>query len=118
MARVVRKAVYGTLSNGGRAQRHPSPSFPLSETLEGDDSPSEDSTSSSNSLSSIECSPRDRGEFLRYEDSDDEEPCTRYSKISNNFVDLVSQRQHGQGQPASVNQEYGTRHMLTNGNFK
>lgn len=116
MARVVRKAVYGTLPNGGLVQRG-LPLLPLSETLEREDSPSEDS-SSSNSISSVECGPRGAKEFLRYEDSDDEESYARCSKISNSFVDLVSQRQLGCGQPASVDSEYGTRHMLTNNNFK
>lgn len=121
MARVVKKAVYGTLPSHSRVQllqREPITrnSQQNSITLEREDSQSETSSSSGNS--SVECSPRRRDEFLRYEDSDEEETYTTSSKISHSFVDLVSQRSLGHGHPASVNLEYGTRHLLTNGNLR
>lgn len=122
MARVVKKAVYGTLpslhSRVQLLQREPITrnSQQNSITLEREDSQSETSSSSGNS--SVECSPRRRDEFLRYEDSDEEETYTTSSKISHSFVDLVSQRSLGHGHPASVNLEYGTRHLLTNGNLR
>lgn len=122
MARVVKKAVYGTLPSSGRVQlplhRESSRISPGQNniTLDREDSQSETSSSSGNS--SVECSPRRRDEYLRYEDSDEEETYPTSSKISHSFVDLVSQRSLGHGHPASVNLEYGTRHLLTNGNFR
>ncbi|XP_057380840.1 DDB1- and CUL4-associated factor 12 homolog isoform X1 [Daphnia carinata] len=121
MARVVKKAVYGTLPSHSRVQllqREPTSrnSQHNSITSEREDSQSETSSSSGNS--SVECSPRRKDEFLRYEDSDEEETYTTSSKISHSFVDLVSQRSLGHGHPASVNLEYGTRHLLTNGNLR
>lgn len=117
MARVVRKAVYGTLPSSGRVQLQPRiNSIQNNITSDREDSQSESSSSSGNS--SVECSPRRRDEYLRYEDSDEEESSPTSSKISHSFVDLVSQRSLGHGHPASVNREYGTRHLLTNGNFR
>ena len=115
MARVVRKPVYGTLPSSGRVQI-PQRVIPTQNniTVDREDTQSESSSSSGNS--SVECSPRRRDEFLRYEDSDEEETYPTSSKISHSFVDLVSQRSIGH--PASVNFEYGTRHLLTNGNFR
>lgn len=114
MARVVKKPVYGSLSSCARILKPPV-------MHDGEDSISL-SSNSSISLNS-ECSPKRRDDFLlRYEDSDEEESSSypKYSQISNSFVDLVSQRslgfeRHGRFR---VNPEYGTRHLLTNDNFR
>ena len=111
MARVVKKPVYGSLSSCARILKPP---------IAHD---REDSISLSSSSSLSECSLKRKDDFLlRYEDSDEEESSSnpKYSQISNSFVDLVSQRslgfeRHGHFQ---VNPEYGTRHLLTNGNFR
>jgi len=111
MARVVKKPVYGSLSSCARILKPP---IVLDK---------EDSLSLSSNSSLSECSTKRRDDFLlRYEDSDEDESSSnaKYSQISNSFVDLVSQRslgfeRHGHFR---VNPEYGTRHLLTNGNFR
>ena len=126
MTRVVKRAVYGSLPNSHRAPRKISnngSSISHENSYEREDSYEE----SNSSFSSIECSSSSlKKEFLRYSDgdSDEEESTTssnlRSTSVSNNFVDFISQRtQLGcSNNLSSVDPEYGTRHLLINGNFK
>ena len=118
MAHVVKKPVYGSLSSCARVLKPPAASHDLSR----EDSLLWSELSWSSSTSSTECSPRRKDDFLRYEDSDEESELTGtiYSQISNNFVDLVLQRTLGFERHCHnrVNVEYGTRHLLTNDNFR
>ena len=111
MARVVKRPVYGSIPSCVRI-----PKIPSSILMDREDARSESSFSSSNST--IECSPRRKDDFLRYEDTSDEEDYSNpvVNKISNSFVDLVSQRTLGFDRlsPLAVDIEYGTRHLLTN----
>ncbi|KAF0757560.1 DDB1- and CUL4-associated factor 12 [Aphis craccivora] len=61
-------------------------------------------------------------DFVYYEDSDEEEEstmslCTMLNS-SYNFVDYVRNREYGMREYRSVNQNYGTRHILTHNLFK
>ncbi|VVC26945.1 WD40/YVTN repeat-like-containing domain,WD40 repeat, conserved site,WD40-repeat-containing domain,WD40 [Cinara cedri] len=60
-------------------------------------------------------------DFVCYEDSDDEESTMSLSTMLNssyNFVDYVRNREYGMRQYHSVNQNHGTRHILTNNLLK
>lgn len=61
-------------------------------------------------------------DFVSYEDSDEEEEstmslCTMLNS-SYNFVDYVRNREYGMRQYSYVNQNHGTRHILTHDLFK
>jgi len=126
MARVVKRAVYGSLPNSHRAPRKTSnnTSTASSASYEREDSETSNSSFSSSFSSIAECGSGSlRREFLRYSDgdSDEEESSSsnlRSSSVSHNFVDFISQRTQLGCSNNSVDPEYGTRHLLVNGNFK
>ena len=113
MARVIKRPVYGMLPSCARPRKS------VNAPSDREDTHSESSLTSNNST--IECSPRRRNDFLRYDDSageeeEDDPVSTIFSHISHSFVDLVQQRTLGleRYSPAAVvDPEYGTRRLLT-----
>lgn len=129
MARVVKKAVYGTLPSCGRRTNRRTLQLPSisqqQDSLSSTDLDESSSSSNSNYSSSTveECSPRRReGYFTRYEetssDEDEDGICKSRSCYSRNFADLVAAQSLSWGPPPRVTAEYGTRHLLVDGNFR
>ena len=120
MARVLKKAIYGSLPSSLGRRKDGTKAHKMTQTWCRDDS--ESSSSSSSSISSFDCSPRRREDYLRYEESssDDDDDGSLYDesrRISRNFCDLVIQRGVWPEQ-SRVDPEFGARHMLINDNFR
>ena len=119
MASVLKRAVYGSLPNCHRATRLTPPEREYSQSDTSTDSMGSSSSSLTNDEDCGTGSLR-KDEILRYEDSDEEESMSTLSScsVSHNFVDLISQRSIGCNQHSTVDPEFGTRHLLVNGNFR